>query len=558
MLQRDATTTGAFRVKALLLMLTERGTPDLANRFADRIGGRGLVENETRLLTRELWLRAVRDFAKLCPDFQAAELAPYLVHPDTLGAWSRPLRGSADPGAVVARLNDANDGLPGDVQWMTEAVGPQSYRCRAYVGDVSAAEREIVSQVLAAELAAIPLLFGAPLGEVVDRGDDGDVRLFTLTWRTPGPRMIALAGAVAAIYLTATAVARLLGWAWSHLDGTGWWLLWFGPALLIFGLGVMLRREAERMAETDQQRTRIRALEREALLNRKRSMEISRPHEEPVIAGQYRVGRQLGVGANGAVWEATRLTDGVQVALKLLRSAVVHDVRATDRLRREAEALGLAWHPNVVEVLDTGVLSSGVGFLVMELLHGETLAERLHTQQRLTPELTRRFALQAADALFAVHSAGVIHRDIKPGNLFLARDATGEETLKLIDFGVARISWAETRLTRSGVRIGTLGYASPEQEQGQEVDGRTDIYGLGVSLRECLTGDAPEAAQPLPPLTSADVPPEWKTILERMTAIDPADRYASARELRDALVAATPATVSQAPAPPAPPGADVA
>src|SRR5690606_5817066 len=139
---------------------------------------------------------------------------------------------------------------------------------------------------------------------------------------------------------------------------------------------------------------------------------------------------------------AKRLTDGASVAIKLLRTALAQDPRATDRLRREAQALGLSWHPHVVEVLDDGMLSSGVAFLVTELLKGETLGQRIARQGALPQEEVARWGVQAADALCAIHSAGVIHRDVKPNNLFVHRSSTTGERLKLIDFGVAAVSWA--------------------------------------------------------------------------------------------------------------------
>jgi len=543
MLQRAATTTGTFRVKSLLLFLRDRGRTGQAAAFAKRIGGGSIVDDEIRPLSRTLWQRALRDFVELGGEDGLRQLSSFIVHPENLGAWSRILRGVQGAEDLLTVLAEANDGLPGDPFWTTEKLGPRRFRAHAYVGDASdAVERRYIGLALAAELEAIPLLFGLPRGRALPHDDGQPFTLsFTLEWNRPGDRAMWTAGTFAVGWALLSAIvwwADALPETW----GRNFWPLWvMGPLLLAAAWGAMAKRDAEQRAQTNKQRVRILALEREALLNQNRSKEISRPHEEPVIAGQYKVGKQLGVGASGAVWEATRLTDGAQVALKLLRTAVVHDVRATDRLRREAEALGLSWHPNVVEVLDTGILPSGVGFLVMERLYGETLAERLHSRRSLTAEETRQLALQAADALFAVHSAGVVHRDIKPDNLFLGRADDGSDTLKLIDFGVARISWAETRLTRSGVRIGTIGYASPEQEEGAEVDGRTDIYGLGASLLHCLTGRPPAGQHSeLTPATNVVVSREWLTVINKMTATEPAERFANARDLREALLSLAP------------------
>src|SRR6202043_357705 len=193
-------------------------------------------------------------------------------------------------------------------------------------------------------------------------------------------------------------------------------------------------------------------------------------------------------------------SDGVPIAIKLLRAAAAHEAVASDRLRREAEALGLAWHPNVVEVIDHGHLPDGTAYLVMELLHGESLAARLRTKGRLTPLELLPTAMQVCDALAAVHAAGVVHRDVKPSNIFLAIDRDdpgGAERAKLLDFGIARVEWEETRITNTGGPLGTPGYMSPEQEVGNgEIDGRSDIFSLGAMLFECLVGEPPPPRSP--------------------------------------------------------------
>src|SRR5262249_18117678 len=138
-----------------------------------------------------------------------------------------------------------------------------------------------------------------------------------------------------------------------------------------------------------------------------------------VIAGLYRLHARLGAGATGVIYEALRVSDRAPVAVKLLRAAVAQDTVASDRLRREAEALRLAWHPNVVELYDHGVLPDGSSYLVMELLKGETLATRLAKQKRLSAREVVPIVEQICDALMAVHAAGVIHRDLKPSNIYL-------------------------------------------------------------------------------------------------------------------------------------------
>jgi serine/threonine-protein kinase len=220
-------------------------------------------------------------------------------------------------------------------------------------------------------------------------------------------------------------------------------------------------------------------------------------------------------------------------------------------LRREAAALGLAWHPNVVEVFEDGYLPDGTCFLVMERLHGESLAKRLHRVGPLPPSTLLPIALQMCDALGAVHAAGIVHRDLKPSNIFLEQvpNERGEQTdhVKVLDFGVARVEWAETRLTNANAPLGTQGYMSPEQEQGLEIDHRSDIFALGAVIYECLTGEPP----PLSPASlwtgergadsgvhraSVEIPDVWQALIRRAMAPLPQQRFADSRAMREALV----------------------
>ncbi len=160
----------------------------------------------------------------------------------------------------------------------------------------------------------------------------------------------------------------------------------------------------------------------------------------------------------------------------------------------------------MVEVIDEGHLADGTAYLVMELLRGESLAARLRTKTRLTPRELLPIAMQVCDALAAVHAAGVVHRDVKPSNVFLAvdrDDPAGPERVKLLDFGIARVEWEETRITNTGGPLGTPGYMSPEQEAGQgEVDGRSDLFALGAMLYECLVGEPPPPRNPSGPIST--------------------------------------------------------
>jgi serine/threonine protein kinase len=315
-------------------------------------------------------------------------------------------------------------------------------------------------------------------------------------------------------------------------------------------LGTAWQASRQRRAESHAQMSRIRALERSVALKEQRERAAVGFFEGSVVAGKYRLGPKLGAGASGVIHQATRLADNAPVAIKLLRAAVAHDTVASDRLRREAEALGLTWHPNVVEVFEHDHLPDGTAYLVMEQLDGESLSTRLRRVGALSPGEIAAIVAQVCDALGAVHAAGVIHRDVKPSNIFLASRGVGDPIpqVKLLDFGIARVEWAETRLTNMGAPLGTPGYMSPEQEQGGEIDARSDLYAVGAVIYECFAGVPPptsvsgsfEIAAPFTPANpkqalNARIPAEWRAVINRAMAPLPQGRYRDARAMREAI-----------------------
>jgi hypothetical protein len=534
-----AESTATFRCKALYLCVRSLKGREGAQGFVSAVGAGRIFEDETKPISRELWLRALAEFERLMGDEGFRRLSRYVVHPKNLGFWSVMLRGASEPRDIYKRLDESGGDQDYGWTWRLRGMTENTWEGEVcFLESDTRDDRRRIRKALSAELRSIPLLFGLPPATVASSvekpegaspGATEEV-VQRASWSVPQGLLLPGIGGSLLVGVGITTAARYGGW--QAIDA---WILGLGAAL-VGGIATMvLARDAQYRAASRAQHLRILALEREAVLQKRQVKEISRPHEEPVIAGKYRLSHQLGYGASGSVWKAKRLTDGASVAIKLLRTALAQDPRATDRLRREAQALGLSWHPHVVEVLDDGMLSSGVAFLVTELLRGETLGKRIATQGRLQPEEVARWGMQALDALGAIHSAGVIHRDVKPTNLFLHRSSNGAERLKLIDFGVAAVSWAETRLTRSGARVGTPGYASPEQDAGDEVDNRTDLFGLGQTLKECLTGVQPAPDESKHPVLPDDLPPDWKEFLERLTAIEPEDRYKSAREAQNAL-----------------------
>ncbi len=212
-----------------------------------------------------------------------------------------------------------------------------------------------------------------------------------------------------------------------------------------------------------------------------------------LIADRYLLVRKLDQGGMGVVWVAHHLGLDIHVALKLVRPEVESE-DAAERLVREAQAAARLDHPAIVHILDVGRTVSGDPFLVMELLEGELLGDVLYREKRLPGVTAMRVVLPIAGALGAMHAKGILHRDIKPDNIFLAQDDAGRWQPKLIDFGLARLDPASrSPITRRGEIVGTPVYLSPERIWGEPADPRDDVWALCVALYEMVTGAIPYA-----------------------------------------------------------------
>ncbi|MEO6878469.1 MAG: protein kinase, partial [Gemmatimonadaceae bacterium] len=269
-----------------------------------------------------------------------------------------------------------------------------------------------------------------------------------------------------------------------------------------------------------------------------------------VIADRYLVLARLGEGGMGRVYLAEHVKMTRQCAIKVMNPSLMHDSESLARFAREASSAARILHPNVAAVFDYGEADKIV-YLVMEYVDGDSLSAILTQDGALNPRRAIDIARQIADGLSAAHELGIVHRDLKPDNVIVTRTRAGNETPKIVDFGIAKAlsDSAEDALTQSGLVIGTPEYMSPEQLLGDPVDARSDIYGLGCILYQMLTGTQPFAAESreqmirrrlheAPPHVRdvlPDLPRRLDTLIVHMLARSPGDRLASAAVARDAL-----------------------
>lgn len=573
--------TRASRLKALLSCLeAEKGSVAAEAWLAKLRLARGDLEDETRLLPLIALHSAILAFGKLLPD-GLDRTAPYFAARDNLGVWARVLRAARSPEEAFERIESSDSEYGRTTRWEKIEARPGYWRGRVRINHDPKLEKDgMLAKAREVELSMIPTLFGLTRGSVTMLDKKDELQEFEVRWALPVPSRDIVVGIAGGAALGATMLA-----VYPSLGST---LGAIVSPIVGAASGLFFARERARRIETAAQSVRVSALERSLSLRETENRTAAGDLEGAVVAGQYRIGGRMGSGASGVIYEATRITDGLPVAIKLLRAATAHDVTASDRLRRESEALGLSWHPNVVEAIDHGHLPDGTSYLVMELLGGETLATRLQYRSRLTSNEVLPIAKQVGEALVAIHAAGVVHRDLKPSNIYLVPDDEVEgpikERVKVFDFGIARVEWEEMRITNIGAPLGTPGYMSPEQESGGEIDARSDVFAAGAVIYECLVGEPPplspsdmwkpgtrapsslamrleeeglrpdsgihQASRRLPSQGPGatesrspgpvDAPPEWRALVERALAKRADERFQDARALLAAIRALEP------------------
>jgi eukaryotic-like serine/threonine-protein kinase len=279
-----------------------------------------------------------------------------------------------------------------------------------------------------------------------------------------------------------------------------------------------------------------------------------------VLLGKYRVTREIGRGGMAIVYEAEHLALGKKVAVKVLAAELSASKIVIERFFREARAAASVKSPYIVDIYDSGHLEDGRPFIAMEMLDGETLYDRMTRIRIIDAATTLRVITLCAKGLMKAHAVGVVHRDLKPENIFIMMGEDGEETVKILDFGLAKFyapmkpDEKTARLTREGAVFGTPAYMSPEQVKGQgTVDHRADLWALGCMAFECLTGRPvwnidqgvamtfaaiATASLPVPSKLRPEIPPSFDAWFFKALERDPIRRFQTAKELADALARA--------------------
>ncbi|WP_394834060.1 serine/threonine protein kinase [Pendulispora rubella] len=465
-----------------------------------------IVDNETGWLSVGAARRALRALAQQLGPSALRHRGEYVTHPEALGTLVRMLRIAEQPIDAYRYLAANAREVTRIGTWELEELGPKTGKTRksdrAVVDAVrmtyrlrddavedpdrhDAREEELLCAAREGELGGIPRIWGLQDAEITHNtciAKGADACVYTVRWHSTVPRTGAPLGGTMAAIGCGGAIAATGGWVAGSIAAV------LG-ALLGGGAGYLWDRNREDRSARSFEKNRIAALERGLEL---RGELGSTPGEltGTVLGGKYRIGRKIGSGGIGVVYAAEHVSLGHEVAIKVLRGAAARDGGEIARLRREAYIQVHVEHPNVVRVLDLDQMPDGSIYVVMERLVGRSLADKLGREGALAPGFALPVFIGVCRALGAAHQKGVVHRDLKPGNIFLLEDGSS----KVLDFGMSKLTTAES-LTQAGYTLGTPEYMAPEQCIGAAVEARTDIYALGCLMYEALTSELPIVAQ---------------------------------------------------------------
>lgn len=482
----------------LLRIRTERGERTASQLLAEAGIDPGAVDNETGWVSQLAAKRALRAISALLGREAIRNRGDWVTHPEALGVLVRMLRASERPvdayrylaehAREVTRLGSWSIDESAAAKGLRASVR-MTYKPRAEGGDDSseradAEGEELLCDARLGELAGLPRIWGladAAVAHETCLAQGAQECVYEVRWNARRSREGLIFGAVGACAVCGPAVA-VAGGALAGAVAAGLGAMMGGAT------GFMWDRSREDRAARAFERNRIAALER-GLELRGETGATPTDLTGTVLGAKYRIGRKIGSGGIGVVYAAEHISLGHEVAVKVLRGAAARDGGEIARLRREAYIQVHVEHPNVVRVLDLDQMPDGSIYVIMERLIGRSLADKLSRDGLLAPGHAITIFSHVCRALEAAHRKDVVHRDLKPGNIFLCEDGIA----KVLDFGMSKLASAES-LTQAGYTLGTPEYMAPEQCIGAQVEPRTDVYALGVMMYEALTGELPIVA----------------------------------------------------------------
>jgi serine/threonine-protein kinase len=495
-----------------------------------------MVDNETGWVSTQAARRALRGIVEALGSVdELRRRGEWVTHPEALGSLVRMLRSAEQPVDAYQYLADNAKEVTRVGSWEMEQVTAPPSPAKAKEkdkdgakdkdkpGDPPPTERRTVPPKSKAAIRAVRLVYThrSDSGDDMDRPDpatealfcaarEGELSSIPRIWglddaRVTHEKCIAkgddsctylvewdLPSTKSTMVLASASAAAVSG---GVIGITGGWLAGAIGAvfagLLGAGAGRMWDRSKADAAGRAFEKNRIAALER-GLDLRGEATHAAVPGEltGTVLGGKYRIGKKIGSGGIGVVYAAEHTTLGHEVAVKVLRGAAARDGGEIARLRREAYIQVNIDNANVCRVHDLDQMPDGSMYVVMERLHGRSLADKLSREQIVAPGFALPVFIGVCRALAGAHKKGVVHRDLKPGNIFLCDDGTP----KVLDFGMSKLTTAES-LTQAGYTLGTPEYMAPEQCIGANVVPQTDLYAFGVLMYEALTGELPIVAQ---------------------------------------------------------------
>ncbi|MFO0663771.1 MAG: serine/threonine-protein kinase [Polyangiaceae bacterium] len=467
----------------LLRVASEHG--EEAQRSVLSAAGVDMEEADRLWISVDAFFRALGKVRDTLGQASLSDFGPWATKPEVLGSHVRMLRTAKTPQDAYRYLADHPLEFTRTGAWECETKArlvTMTYRPRKEdeTRKLTADEQTLLRAIHVAELSSYPTIWGLLPARVEYRDEAGDAVVYDVhilpARSLPLPPPVLAAG-----------LALLL---FGILFAVGTWISALIAALVVGGTALALGQALERVRAEGRERAfeknRIAALEQGLALKGDSQKDPSGELTGAVLAGKYKIRRRIGSGGIGAVYAAEHTTLGHEVAIKVLRGAAARDASEIARLRREAQIQTHVEHPNVARVFDLDQMADGSIFIVMERLHGRSLADRLQREGLVAPGTAIPVFIDVCRGLAAAHAAGVVHRDLKPGNVFLCDDGTS----KILDFGMSKLTSAEA-LTQQGYTLGTPEYMAPEQCIGATVEARTDLYALGVLMYEALVGELP-------------------------------------------------------------------